>query len=176
MRIHSIAFHLHPGRISAPKMLIFVYHLYPGNVKPYPGHEICISPPKRFPLTCIQVAGFASQIYPGPTSLPFKSDNLHLNSIHVLFLPHQVIRFTNHLHLSHISSQYRSKCLCLTSIQVMSIAHPGLKMCVINPSWSCLTCIQIPISLSHFHPCTVSPPSRSEVSCRICIHVTSQLH
>ena len=35
------------------------------------------------------------------------------------------------------------------------------------------TCIQISISLFHTHPCTASLPSRSEVSCLICIHVTS---
>ena len=49
------------------------------------------------------------------------------------------------------------------------IAHPsrwGLSlMCVTYPSRSWLTCIQIPVSLSHLHPCTVSLPPRSEVSC-----------
>ena len=48
-------------------------------------------------------------------------------------------------------------------------------MCVTHLSRSCLTCIQIPISLSHSHPCTVSLQSRSEVSCLICIHVASHL-
>ena len=138
-------------------------HLSPTQMSnPDPGHEICISPPKRFPLTCIQVAGFASQLHPGAISLPFKSENLHLNSIYVLSLPH--------LHPGHISSQSRPKYLHLTSIQVMCIAHVHH------------TSIQV---LSHLHPnsnilisphpCTVSLPSRSEVSCLICIHVTSHL-
>ena len=59
------------------------------------------------------------------------------------------------------------------------ISHPSRwclsLMCVTHPSRSCLTCIQITISLSHLHPCTVSLPPRSEVSCLICIHVTSHL-
>ena len=59
------------------------------------------------------------------------------------------------------------------------ISHPSRwclsLMCVTHPSRSCLTCIQIPILLSHLHPCIVSLPSRSEVSCLICIHVTSHL-
>ena len=158
---------LNPGHISAPprcRYLCFTSIQVTSNLDP--GHEICIAPPKRFPLTCIQVAGFASQLHPCPISLPYKSENLHLNSIHVLSLPH--------LHPG-ISSQSRSKYLHLTSIQVMSIVHPGLKMCITHPSRSCLTCIQIPISLSHLHPCTVSLLSRSEVSCLICILVTSHL-
>ena len=57
----------------------------------------------------------------------------------------------------------------------MHIAHPGPKMCITPPSRSYLTCIKIPISSSHIHPCTVSPPFRSEVLHLICIHVTSHL-
>ena len=133
---------------------------------PDPGHEICISPPKRFLLTCIQVAGFASQLHPGAISLPFKSENLHLNSIYVLSLPH--------LHPGHISSQSRPKYLHLTSIQVMSIAHvchtsiqvlshlhPNSNILISPPPMYCLTSIQVRSFVSHLHQCDISPPAYS---------------
>ena len=63
---------LNPGPISAPprcRYLCFTSIQVTPNSDP--GHEIYISPPKRFPLTCIQVAGFASQLHPGAISVPF---------------------------------------------------------------------------------------------------------
>ena len=150
-------------------------HLSPTQMSnPDPGHEICISPPKRFPLTCIQVTGFASQLHPGAISLPFKSENLHLNSIYVLSLPH--------LHPGHISSQSKPKYLHLTSIQVMSIAHvrhtsfqvlshlhPNSNILISSPSMYCLTSIQVRSFVSHLHPCDISPPAYS-------LPFASQLH
>ena len=64
-----------PGPISAPprcRYLCLTSIQVTSN--PDPGHEICISPPKRLPLTCVQVAGFASQLQPGAISPPFKSE------------------------------------------------------------------------------------------------------
>ena len=150
------------SHLSPTQMSIFVFDLYPGNIKPWsrsrdlhltskeapshlrPGRRIRVSAPTRCHLT------------------PFKSENLHLNSIYVLSLPH--------LHPGHISYQSKPKYLHLTSIQVMSIAH------VRHTSIQVLSHLHPnSISLSHLHPCTVSLPSRSEVSCLICIHVTSHL-
>ena len=159
------------SHFSPTQMSIFVFHLYPGNVKPWsrsqdlhltskevpshlhPGHRIRVSAPSRCHLTPIQLWKFATK--------------LHLCSV------------PPHLHPGHISSQSRFKYLHITSIQVMSIVHPGLKMCVTHPSRSYLTHIQIPISFSHLHPCTVSLPPKSEISCLICIQVSgwaSHLH
>ena len=158
---------LNPGPISAPprcRYLCFTSIQVTSN--PDPGHEICISLPKRFPLTCIQVAGFASQFHPGAISLPFKSENLHLNSIYVLSLPH--------LHPGHTSYQSRPKYLHLTSIQVMSIArvrhtsiqvlshlHPNSNILISPPPMYCLTSIQVRSFVSHLHPCDISPPAYS---------------
>ena len=114
------------SHLSPTQMSIFVFHLYPGNIKPWSMLQDLLSPPPPPPPPIyIQVT---SHINPGPN-----------------------------ICISHPSRW----CLSL--------------MCVTHPSRSCLTCIQIPISLSHLHPCTVSLPSRSEVSCLICIHVTSHL-
>ena len=154
------------SHLSSTQMSIFVFHLYPGNVKPWsmsrglhltsqdvpshlhPGRRIRVSAPSRCHLTPIQVWKFASKLHlcsvPPPST--FRS---HLISI-------QAQIFASHIHPGDV---YRS---CAT-------------MCTTHPYRSCLTCIQIPISLSHLRPCTVSLPSRSEVSCLICIHVTSHL-
>ena len=97
--------------------------------------------------------------------------------------PIQVPRFTYHLHPSRISAQSRPKCLHFTSIQVMDVlhlswsrklhlssiqvtshAHPGLKLCVTPPSRFCLTCIQAPIILSHPHACLNTIQVRNYVS------------
>ena len=154
------------SHLSPIQMSIFVFHLYPGNVNRDSGHEICISPPKRFPLTCIQVEGFASQLHPGAMSLPFKSENLHLNSIYVLSLPH--------LHPGHISSQSRPKYLHVTSIQVIIITHvrhtsiqvlshlhPNSNILISPPPMYCLTSIQVRSFVSHLHPCDISPRAYS---------------
>ena len=173
IQVQKISSQLHPSPISPYSGLMMCTstqsrsHLSPTQMSnPDPGHEICISPPKRFPLTCIQVAGFTSQLHPGAISLPFKSENLHLNSIYVLSLPH--------LHPGHISSQSRPKYLHLTSTQVMSITHvrhtsiqvlshlhPNSNILISLPSMYCLTSIQVRSFVSHLHPCDISPPAYS---------------
>ena len=151
------------SHLSPTQMSIFVFDLYPGNIKPWsrsrdlhltskeapshlrPGCRIRVSAPTRCHLTPFQVWKFASK---NPS----------------MFCPSPIyIQVTSHINPSpNICISHPSRwCLSL--------------MCVTHPSRSCLTCIQIPISLSHLHPCTVSLPSRSEVSCLICIHVTSHL-
>ena len=145
---------LNPGPISAPprcRYLCFTSIQVTSN--PDPGHEIWISLPKRFPLTCIQVAGFTSQLHPGAISLPFKSENLHLNSIYVLSLPH--------LHPGHILYQSSPKYLHLTSIQVLSHLHPNSNILISPPPMYCLTSIKVRSFVSHLQPCDISPPAYS---------------
>ena len=171
IQVQKISSQLHPSPISPYSGLMMCLstqsrsHLSPTQMSnPDPGHEICISPPKRFPLTCIQVAGFASQLHPGAISLPFKSENLHLNSIYVLSFP--------------------------IYIQVTSHLNPGPNICIIHPSrWclslicithlsrSCPTCIQNSNILISPHPCTVSFPSNPKfrVSSASMWHLTSSL-
>ena len=187
IQVQKISSQLHPSPISPYSGLMMCTstqsrsHLSPTQMSnPDPGHEICISPPKRFPLTCIQVAGFTSQLHPGAISLPFKSENLHLNSIYVLSLPH--------LHPGHISSQSRPKYLHLTSIQMMSITHvrhtsiqvlshlhPNSNILISLPSMYCLTSIQVRSFMSHLHPCDIShlQPIHFHSSHDICITAPS---
>ena len=153
---------LNPGPISAPprcRYLCFTSIQVTSN--PDPGYEICFSPPKRFPLTCIQVAGFATQLHPDAISLPFKSENLHLNS---MFCPSPIfIQVTSHINPGpNICIQVMSIAhVRHTSIQVLSHLHPNTNILISPPPMYCLTSIQVRSFVSHLHPCDISPPAYS---------------
>ena len=154
------------SHLSPTQMSIFVFHLYPGSIKPWsrsrdfhltskevpshlhPGRRIRVSAPSRCHLTPIQVWKFASK--------------LHLCSV------------PPHPHPGHISYQSRPKYLHLTSIQVMSIAqvchtsiqvlshlHPNSNIPISPPPMYCLISIQVRSFVSHLHPCDISPPACS---------------
>ena len=154
---------------------------------PDPGHEICISPPKRFPLTCIQVAGFTSQLHPGTISLPFKSEKfaskLHLCSVpppstsrsHLISIQAQIFAYNiypgdvyrscaSHIHPGSVSLASKFQYLYLTSTHVLSHFHPGPKLRVSSASmWhltsSLLTSIHVMIFAAQLHPCPISHQS-----------------
>ena len=158
--------------------------LNPGPNQTHSGLRMCAFPPSMSRLISIQFPTVASPLHPHRVSPPSRSCYFYLSSRSSL-ISIQVTRVVAQLHPWSISP------------------HPGLKICILHPSISCLTpsrsldshltFIQVRFHLTGFilvmqvlfhlhpnfnilispHPCTVSPPSRSEVSCLICIHVTS---
>ena len=189
-----MSWYLHPTSIQVQKI---TSQLHPSPISPYSGLMMCTSTQSRSHLSPTQMSIFVFHLYPGNIKPWSSSRDLHLTSkevpshllpgrrIRVLapfrchLTPMQVWKFASKLHLCSVPppSTSRSHLISIQAQISASHIHPGglSLMCVTHPSLSCLTCIQIPISLSHLHPCTVSLPSRSEVSCLICVHVTSHL-
>ena len=139
-------------------------------------------------LTSIHVLIFATHLHPGDVSVPFRSLELHLNSIHVQSQAHpdlkmcaspiswpcliciQVSRFLHQLLQCTFSSPSRPRKMQINSNQ----AHKKLilvRMCASPPSKSCLTSFQVPKFMSHLHPCAGSFPSRCKDSYLTLIHV-----
>ena len=137
---------------------------------------------------------FATHLHPGDVSVPSRSLELHLNSIHVQSQTHpdlktcvspisrpcliciQVSRFLHQLLQCSFSppSRPRKNANQLNSRPYQT--HSGLRMCASPPSMSCLTSFQVPKFLSYLHPCTGSFPSRSKDSYLTSIHVQFHFH
>ena len=115
--------HLHPGHFSTGE-------LYLSSI-PVPYHPILVS--------C------ASQLNPGPISIPSRSRDLCLLST-------QAPRFTFLLCLSWILPQSGSWYLHLAYIQVTSHQHPGPPNCILVPSKHHLKPIHVSRCVSHLHP------------------------
>ena len=159
------------SHLSPTQMSIFVFHLYPGNVKPWsrsrdlhltskevpshlhPGCRIRVSAPSRSHLTPIQVWKFASKLHPCSVPPPSTSRS-HLISI-------QVQIFASHIHPGDVYRPSRSQDVHHTSIQVLSHLHPNSNILISPPSMYCLTSIQVRSFVSHLHPCDISPPAYS---------------
>ena len=144
-RLTSIQF----PTVASPSFSI-VSHLHPG-------HAIFISPSSRSGLISIQVARLAAQLHPCSIS------------------PHRGLKICILPPFISCLTPSRSLDSHFTFIQVRLHLHRG-KFSLHDLFLWCrfyFTCIQISISLLHPHRCTVSPPFRSEVSCLICIYVTS---
>ena len=163
---------LHPNSILVPSHRIQVSWCAP-QLNPGP-----ISAPPKCRYLCFTRS--ASHFQRGSFSPASRSQDSRLSSIQVPSHSHSSLKICiqtpSMFSPSPIYIQVTSH---INPGPNICISHPSrwclLLMCVTHPSRSCLTCIQIPISLSNLHPCTVSPPSRSEVSCLVCIHVTSPL-
>ena len=88
-----------------------------------------------------------------------------------MFCPSPIyIQVTSHLNPgSNICISHPSRwCLSLmcdnvhhTSIQVLSHLHPNSNILISPPPMYCLTSIQVRSSVSHLHPCDISPPAYS---------------
>ena len=97
------------------------------------------------PYHTIHVSRCASQLNPGPISIPSRSRDLCLFST-------QAPRFTFLLCLSWILPQSGSWYLHLTYIQVTSHLHPAPPNCILVPSKHHLKHIQVSRCVSHLHP------------------------
>ena len=174
--------HLIPTQMS-----IFVFHLYPGNIKPWsgsrdlhltskevpshlhPGRRIRVSAPSRCHLTPIQVWKFASKLHLFSVPPPSTSRS-HLISIEAeMFASHihpgDVYRScASHIHPGPVSLASKFQYPYLTSTHVLSHFHRGPKFRVSSASmWhltsSLLTSIQVMIFASQLHPCPISHQS-----------------
>ena len=175
------------SHLSPTQMSIFVFHLYPGSIKPWsrsrdfhltskevpshlhPGRRIRVSAPSRCHLTPIQVWKFASKLHLCSVPPPSTSRS-HLISIQAqIFASHihpgDVYRSSvSHIHPGSVSPASKFQYPYLTSTHVLSHFHPGPKFRVSSASmWhltsSLLTSIQVMVFASQFHPCPISHQS-----------------
>ena len=149
--------HLDPG----PTILVsppYMYCLNPIQVHIVTSHlpPDSVSTPSRSRYSCVTSTQVTSHLHPGlklygaPLSMPCLTSNqaIHQGCIS----PHtHVLISASHHHPGGVSPPSSSRNLHLSSIQVLSQSHPGLKMCVSHPFRPCLRFIQVTEFLSHLH-------------------------
>ena len=159
-----------PSQLTQDTRLLF--HLHPSNTSPefgsqdsrfiltsfyvtfhrYTGPKIHASPLSRSRLTSSTFStSFVTHLHPVCVSLPSRT----------WFKCIKVPICTHPLHWCCISHPSRSWEEHLNSIQITSLTHLGLQMCISPPSRSRLTSVQIPIFVSRLHTGRISPPFRS---------------
>ena len=165
--------------IQVPRM---ASQLHPSPISAHPGHETFVSPPSKYHFTWIRVPGFTSHshLLLCHVSPLYRSQDLRLTSIQVPSHFIHLLNFicvsppsrtwfkcikvpicTHPLHWCCVSHPSRSWEEHLNSIQITSLTHLGLQMCISPPSRSRLTSVQIPIFVSRLHTGRISPPFRS---------------
>ena len=159
-----------PSQLTQDTRLLF--HLHPSTTSPelrsqdsrltltsfyvtshlYTGPKIHAPPLSRSHLTSSTFStSFVTHLHPGCVSPPSRT----------WFKCIKVPICTHPLHWCCVSHPSRSWEQHLNSIQITSLTHLGLQMCISPPSRSRLTSVQIPICVSHLHTSRISPPFRS---------------
>ena len=168
IQVSKCASNFHPGpaqRNSGHQILVS-----PSSMsRLHQGPKICISPPSRLHLNLIQAPIFTSHLHTSTHIKVSATSRSCLTSI-------QVLIFASHFHSVDVSPPSMSCKMQLSYTQVPSQTHTGLKMSVLSPSRSCLTCIEVKRFLYHHHPCTVSPPSVSHITISQFTRCVAQVH
>ena len=148
----------------------------------HPGPQNCISAPYKHPHNPIKDSRYMSHLHPGPISSGSGSNDLISPPYLYCLNPIQVHIVTSLLPTNSVSTPSRSWYSCVTSIQVTSPLHPGLKMycmvhiyqCPISPPTRPFTRV-----VFHLNPCPdicISPPSRWRFTSIKFLKFASQLH